>query len=155
MKNIETQILIEAGISTVWKVLTDFEKYPDWNPFIKSIHGETAVGNYLTVSINPPGAKGMTFKPRVLKFDPENEFRWKGKLGIQGIFDGEHYFILKEVDKKHTQFIHGEKFSGILVYLMGNVLEKTKQGFQLMNEAIKKQSESLRNTSDNKLDFSL
>lgn len=89
----------------------------------------------------------MTFKPVVLKFEPKKEFRWKGKLGIQGIFDGEHYFILEEVDNNQTKLIHGEKFSGILVYVMGNVLEKTKIGFELMNEALKKQSESLKMAS--------
>ncbi|SDH04342.1 SRPBCC domain-containing protein [Psychroflexus sediminis] len=147
MKKIETQVVIESDISTVWNLLTDFEKHPDWNPFITSIQGEKAAGKFLSVSIKPPEGKGMTFKPVVLKFEPNKEFRWKGKLGIQGIFDGEHYFILEEVDNNQTKFIHGEKFSGILVYLMGNVLEKTKIGFELMNEALKKQSESLKTAS--------
>lgn len=36
----------------------------------------------------------MTFKPKILIVEPNKEFRWKGKLGINGIFDGKHYFIL-------------------------------------------------------------
>ena len=80
----------------------------------------------------------MTFKPIVLKYKPDKEFRWKGKLGIRGIFDGEHYFLLEEANGQ-TKFIHGEEFAGILVPLMQKTLEKTEKGFILMNEALKKE----------------
>ena len=38
-KEIKTEILINAAPEKVWSILTNFEKYPDWNPFIKSING--------------------------------------------------------------------------------------------------------------------
>ena len=141
MKNIQTEILINTDITKVWDVLMNFDGYPKWNPFITSISGEPKLGNRLTVSINPPGGKGMTFKPNILTLESNKEFRWKGKLGINGIFDGEHYFILESVDKDITKFIHGEKFSGLLVPLVGKMLDKTQKGFQLMNESIKNECE--------------
>jgi hypothetical protein len=141
MKNIQTEILILADTAKVWNVLMNFDSYPKWNPFITSISGERKLGNRLTVSINPPGGKGMTFKPNILTLEANKEFRWKGKLGINGIFDGEHYFILESVDKDITKFIHGEKFSGLLVPLVGKMLDKTQKGFQLMNESIKNECE--------------
>jgi hypothetical protein len=119
----------------------NFDSYPKWNPFITSISGERKLGNRLTVSINPPGGKGMTFKPNILTLEANKEFRWKGKLGINGIFDGEHYFILESVDKDITKFIHGEKFSGLLVPFVRKMLDKTQKGFQLMNESIKNECE--------------
>ncbi len=141
MKNIQTEILISTDITKVWDVLMNFDSYPKWNPFITSISGEPKLGNRLTVSINPPGGKGMTFKPNILTLESNKEFRWKGKLGINGIFDGEHYFILEYLDKDITKFIQGEKFSGLLVPLVGKMLDKTRKGFQLMNESIKNECE--------------
>lgn len=141
MKNIRTEILINRDITNVWDVLMNFESYPKWNPFIRSISGEPKLGNRLIVTINPSGGKGMTFKPKILTFEPNKEFRWKGKLGINGIFDGEHYFILEYLDKNKTKFIHGEIFSGILVYFAGKMLDKTEKGFQIMNESIKNECE--------------
>ena len=141
MKNIQTEILINTDIAKVWNVLMNFDNYPKWNPFITSISGEPKLGSRLTVSIKPPGGKGMTFKPNILTLEANKEFRWKGKLGINGIFDGEHYFILESVDKDITKFIHGEKFSGLLVPLVGKMLDKTQKGFQLMNESIKNECE--------------
>ena len=143
MKTIQTEIMINADVSKVWNVLMDFEKHAQWNPFIKSITGEQKVGNMLTVSIKPADGKGMIFKPRILIIEPIKEFRWKGKLGINGIFDGEHFFILESLNENQTRFIHGELFSGILVFLLGNMLEKTKKGFQLMNESLKQECEKI------------
>jgi hypothetical protein len=141
MKNIQTEILINTDITKVWDVLMNFDNYPKWNPFITSISGEPKLGSRLTVSIKPPGGKGMTFKPNILTLEANKEFRWKGKLGINGIFDGEHYFILESVDNDITKFIHGEKFSGLLVPFVRKMLDKTQKGFQLMNESIKNECE--------------
>lgn len=143
MRHIETEILINASPEKVWVVLTDFEQYPKWNPFIKSIEGEKAVGRRLKVFIQPPDGGGMTFKPEVLAFEANKEFRWKGKLFLKGIFDGEHYFRLSDAGNGATRFVHGEKFSGFLVPLMGGTLDKTKVGFELMNEALKRECEKV------------
>lgn len=141
MRKIETEIRIQATPDRVWSVLTDFKSFPDWNPFIRSISGREVVGEMLEVQLKPPGAKGMTFRPEILKFDLGKEFRWKGKLFFKGVFDGEHYFILEKIGESETRFIHGEIFSGFLVGLLDGMLSKTKDGFNLMNKAIKVQSE--------------
>ncbi len=141
MKEIITEITIDANISTVWNVLMDFENHPKWNPFIKSISGEKIVGKKLEVFIKPPDGNGMTFKPVILKLDVNKEFRWKGKLGIPGLFDGEHFFILEPIEGNKTKFVHGEKFSGLLIPLLGKIFDKTVIGFDQMNKALKSKCE--------------
>ncbi len=141
MKEIKTEIIINSKPEKVWNILTNFEKYPEWNPFIKSILGNKKVGEQLIVKIQPPDGSGMTFKPLILKFEQDKEFRWLGKLLFKGIFDGEHYFKLSDNNDGMTTFIQGEKFNGLLVGLLGKTLEKTKNGFELMNKAIKIESE--------------
>ena len=141
MKQIETEIIINAKPEIVWEILTDFDNYGKWNPFIKSISGMKEEGEQLKVFIQPPEGKGMTFKPLVLNYQENSEFRWIGKLGIKGIFDGEHYFKLEEISPIQTKFIQGEKFTGILVVLMRNLVKNTKRGFEIMNKALKKEAE--------------
>jgi uncharacterized protein YndB with AHSA1/START domain len=58
-KEIKTEILINATPEKVWSILTSFDNYPNWNPFIKSIKGEVKVGNMITARIEPPEAKGI------------------------------------------------------------------------------------------------
>ncbi len=141
MKEIQTTITINAPSERVWEVLTDFENHPTWNPFIKAISGDKQAGGKLIVFLQPPGGSGMTFKPSILVFDEKKEFRWKGKLFVPGIFDGEHYFLLQDKGDNTTKFTHGEKFTGILTGFVGSVLDKTKEGFDLMNKALKAECE--------------
>ncbi len=141
-KEVRTQIVINAPAEKVWQILTDFARYPQWNPFIKSITGEPKVGNTITARIEPPGAQGMTFKPTVLAFIANREFRWKGKLFVKGLFDGEHIFQLTPNADGTTTLLHREVFTGILVPLFAKMLDtNTLQGFQQMNEALKLRAE--------------
>lgn len=142
MKHIETMIRIYAPCEKVWQILTDFESYPSWNPFIRFISGELKEGQKLQIRISPPNEKEMSFSPVLIRSIPGRELRWSGKLLFKGLFDGEHYFGLEEIDENTTLFVHGEYFSGLLVGLMPSVLEQTKVGFEQMNQALKKTCES-------------
>lgn len=139
---IKTTIDINASSEQVWKVLTNFEKYSNWNPFIKSIRGKLAVGNRIIVRIEPPEANGMTFKPKVLVYETNKEIRWLGHLVFPGLFDGEHKLELIGNENGTTTFNQSEKFSGILVFLFQKMLDKnTKNGFVLMNQKLKELAE--------------
>jgi hypothetical protein len=138
MKQIYTEIEINAPINNVWNILTEFDKYPSWNPFIKSINGEVKEGSIFKVTLQQPGSKPITLSPRCLKFEKESEFRWLGHLLFPGLFDGEHIFILEKLDTNKTKLIQKENFKGILVPLLWKQLNtKTRNGFELMNQKIK------------------
>lgn len=141
-KELKTDIHINSTPEKVWEVLTEFDNYPNWNPFIKSISGKKIVGEKLVTQIIPPNRKLMTFKPVILNFETNKELRWLGSAIIKGIFDGEHYFKIIEQANGSVKFEHGEIFSGFLVQFMPKLLEDTKQGFEQMNEALKKECES-------------
>jgi hypothetical protein len=53
MKEIYTKIHINASPSIVWNILTDFDNYGEWNPFIKEISGVQQVGSELQIFIKP------------------------------------------------------------------------------------------------------
>jgi len=142
MHRIETQIDINSSAERVWSILMDFPSYARWNPFIRSIEGTPEAGESLNVRIQSPGSNGMRFQPTVLAVEAGREFRWKGKLVIRGVFDGEHYFILERKSDTQVIFRQGETFSGVLVPVLRRSLDgATKQGFVAMNEALKREAE--------------
>lgn len=141
MKDLRTEIAIDAPPERVWGVLTDFGSYPEWNPFIRRIIGEPVVGRRLEVRIEPPGGRGLTFKPTVRKVEANRELAWLGHLLLPGIFDGEHHLEL-EPRGGGTLFVQREEFKGILVPLLGGGLEKTRRGFEEMNAALKRRAEA-------------
>ena len=84
----------------------------------------------------------MKFRPKVLAAEPQREFRWKGKVVVPGLFDGEHFFKLEPKSDNRVVFHHGEVFTGLLVPFLKRSLDgPTKQGFIAMNEALKREVE--------------
>jgi hypothetical protein len=146
MKEIYTEIEIQASSERVWQVLTDLEHFSQWNPFIRSAKGELKVGSQIEILIQPPDASAMKFRPHVLKVEPNREFRWLGNLLIPGLFDGEHIFIIDSLSENKVIFRHFEQFRGILIPLLWKSLDtNARQGFNEMNTALKKLVESTNN----------
>lgn len=141
-KVIKTKILINATPNTVWSILTDYDAYPNWNPFIKTIKGEVKEGNKVTVFIKPSNRKGMKFKPKILCLETNKELRWLGVFLFKGLIDGEHKFELIDNGDKTTTFVHSEYFNGILVSLFSRRLDETKHDFKAMNKQLKVLAES-------------
>jgi hypothetical protein len=141
MKEIYTEIEINASASIVWDIITDFDNFPKWNPFIKEISGDQQEGSQIEVFIKPPNSNGMKFKPKIIKFQPEQELRWLGKLWIPKLFDGEHGLIIKKINDNKVLFIQKERFSGLLVPILSSMLKDTESGFELMNQALKEEAE--------------
>lgn len=139
---IQTKILIHSPVDTVWEALMDYRYYPEWSPTIQPVANFPAVGHRLKIKLRQPNGFSITMNPQILVKDEPTELRWRGRLFFQGLFDGEHYFILREVDAYTTEFIQGENFSGLLVPFMHRMIDKdTLSGFDLFNQALKKRVE--------------
>ena len=144
MKEISTDIEIEASAERVWQVLTDFPAFPDWNPFMPNAEGELKARATIKVRFKPPKGMGMTIKVTVLKAEPEQELRWAGRLLMPGLFDGEHVFSITAKDGGGVRFHQSETFRGILVPLFAlmGMFTNTLQGFNDMNQALKARAEA-------------
>jgi hypothetical protein len=140
-QRIETTININAPPKRVWSILTDWEAMSSWNPFIRSISGELKPGARLSVHIAPPGKRGMRFNPTVVTVQPESELRWLGQFLLPGILDGEHYFRLENLGNG-TDFVHGERFSGLIVGYDARDAHRYRGRFNAMNLALKECAET-------------
>ena len=144
MKELRSEIEIQASAERVWQLLTDFASFPQWNPFMRRASGEATPGAQLEVHLQPSGARGMTFKPTVLKAEPGRELRWLGHLLIPGLFDGEHILIIEPLEAKRVRFVQREIFTGVLVPFFAHGLDTdTQRGFEEMNHALKARAEQI------------
>lgn len=138
---ISTAVEIDAPPSRVWGVLVDLAAYPEWNPFIVEAAGTVAVGEELSLRMALPGREPMSINPRLLVVEPEQELRWKGRLVIPGLFDGEHVFVLTPLANGRTRLDHWERFAGVLLPIArGFVYEQTVQSFHALNAALAKRA---------------
>ena len=137
MHTYETEIIIDAPPSDVWKHLVDVGKYDDWSDHFW-LRGEPIVGGPGRIEFKlfgiPTGAN-VVFQ----KVDEAQELRWHG--GPKGIAYGSHFFILEALDGgARTRFRHGETFSGILAPLVVKLLgiERGGPSYHGFNEALRR-----------------
>jgi hypothetical protein len=142
-KQIVTEIEIDATPSRVWQVLTDFEKYPTWNPFIKKISGVAARNEKLEVHMPDPRGGTMIFTPTILAAERDRELRWLGR-SEGDVFNGEHRFLIEPIDNNNkVHFTQSEKFTGSMVASLEEWLDTAvKQNFEAMNRALKQRAEN-------------
>ena len=138
-RELRTEIEIAAPSSAIWAVLRDFPAYADWNPFITHIEGDLRMGAKLKVRLASHGGAARTFNPLLLSVDPGILIRWRGRLGLPRLFDGEHYFALVP-SGEGTRFVHGESFSGALLWIVNT--GRFEADFRAMNEALKARVEN-------------
>jgi len=142
MREIRTKIEINATPEKIWGILTKFDDYTNWNPFIISIEGNLKPRSRIKVVIQPPGDSTTVFRPRINTLKRFESFSWIGHFLIVGLFDGHHIFELESIDNQKTRLIHREEFSGLLVTLFWEKVQtKVKAGFESMNVVLKEIAE--------------
>jgi len=136
---VRTEININADPQTIWKILTDVKKYPDWNPYIYEIKGDIQPGKMVRFRMKG-SPKERKFSAKILAFDPGKEWAWGGSIGF--LFKARHYFILESIDKDHTKLIQGETWTGWFGKGFGKTVYKDVcENFPKMNEKLKELSE--------------
>lgn len=144
MRTSEAAVVIEAPLSVVRDALVAGEDYAEWNPFNSEVSGEFVAGARPRLGIAPPGKRGMTFRPRVLA-TPEARLRWLGRLGLLGLCDGGHEFLLVATDGTGTQLTQRGTFRGALGPPLGGMLGPTWRGFEEMDDALRQRAEARAN----------
>ena len=141
MKELRTQIEIQASPETVWQILTDLDKYPEWNPFIHHAIGKAQVNKAVDITVQS-AAKAMTLHCTVITVEPNRELCWQYHVMHPGLFRGEHHFTIEPIGTNHVRFIDREIFNGLLVPLQAKDIDSnSRHGFEAMDKALKTRAE--------------
>ncbi len=141
-KSIQTEIEINASAEKVWQILSDFENFQTWNPFVIKVLGKPKVDEILQIEVRLPESRLLKFTPKVLVAEPNKELSWAGNVPF-GAFRGEHFYKIETISDNKIRFIHGEHFSGWLVRLIWAIDgKKIEKGYLIMNEALKLKAET-------------
>ncbi|CAN5705223.1 hypothetical protein BH23CHL7_BH23CHL7_20790 [soil metagenome] len=143
-RTIRSSIEIDAPLELVWQVLTDFASYPEWNPIVRRLQGKPRAGGRVTITSQPPGARALVHRPRILSWEPPHELRWRTTVLSQRLFTGEHGFRLEANGGGRVRFVQDETFRGLLVPIYSRLrLSATRRGFSQLNEALRERAEAL------------
>ncbi len=142
-RTIRSAIEIRAPLEVVWRILTDFATYPEWNPHVRRVLGTPAPGARLAIESRPPGGRSVVMRPVVVTWRPPYELRWRGTFLGRRLFSGEHGFRLEDTGPDRVRFVQDETFRGLLVPLYAAFrLAGTRRGFEQVNETLRERAES-------------
>jgi hypothetical protein len=102
-----SEIEMSASPEAVWEVLTAFERWPSWNPDVKSM---TVKGPVVAGSVFRWKAGPGTIESTIQRVEPPRLIAWTGKtLGIKAI----HFWHLEPRDGK-TFVRTEESYEGLI-----------------------------------------
>lgn len=133
-----TEIDVDATRDEVWEVLTDFDTYGEWSNFT-SVEGTARVGARLRMRM-----PGFRFTSTVATARPGHELRWVAKIIREGVFSGQHSFVLSDGDHGTTRVTNTEEFSGALTRPFKGVFARSNRtdGYTEFNRALKQRVET-------------
>ncbi len=144
MKEIKTEIEINAPLEKVWSVLTDFNNWKNWNPMVSDVSGVPSLGSKLSVSMcGKDGKAAQKYQPTITIFASPKLFSWRAKMGAEFLFTNDKIFELEKTSSG-CRLVHKELFSGLMVTLFWKKMEAFVPGMlSSMNSALKKQIEKI------------
>lgn len=143
MKNIQTEIEIDAPPIIVWEVLTDLSSYREWNPHITAASGDLREGADVEIevqsNVESSNSRSQTMTPTVTILEPRRTLQWDGTILFSWVFEGQHTYHLEPLDDDRTKFVNNEHRSGILAPFVTS--DDTWRDYEAMNQALAERAE--------------
>lgn len=141
---LKTEIVIDAPPQTVWSVMDDLGRYPQWNPLVPELTGLTLVGRTVTGRMIIEGGPEIPLSPVVTRIVGARELRWITIVPGEEGFSAEHYFILSPLEDGRTHMAHEEIFDGPAADNLWGLFDTLgRQSYEAFNAALKSRSEAL------------
>ena len=141
---VEYRIGVNATALRVWEVLSNLERWGDWNPMYPQASGKIAMGATLNLTEHVAGQADRRFEARVLDWTPEAQLVLRIKEGM--FAQRMQYFEIDALagkDAKGCIFAAGTFFQGWGAEGAARKLSRgLKIGFGLMAEAMKAKVET-------------
>lgn len=135
MKSCHTQVTINAPIALVWNILTDVEKYPQWNPSIAKVWGTLREQGIVYIH---HAHLNLILPVCIERLHPRSQLAWRGLAAFSAVVQGEHYYRLADLGNGQTELQHGEYFSGWLSQLLPlSFFSKLQSNYAYHNQKLK------------------
>ena len=141
MKEYSAKTTIDASPETIWAILVEGSKYPEWDPGVDRIEGKIAPGE--TLKAYSKLSPGRAFPAKVTEFVPGKKMVWSGGMPL-GLFKGVRTFTLSPKGNGSTEFSLREVFSGPLLPMIGRSIPDMTENFQQFAAGLKSRAEGGR-----------
>ena len=124
-------------------MLTDLERYPEWNRYSPNVSGKIAVGEVVWVEAHLD-SEIQNVQNFVLSIIPEQELCWQSADWYDFLARGTRCRWLSVTDSGATLMVHNEMMRGPLAWLIDWIYrDRIERGLRLVNTSVANQAESI------------
>jgi len=134
---IEHRVGIAAPAHVIWQVLSDLERWGEWNPIYPEVEGRLSIGGRLAITEQIPGSEPAQITPTVVDWVPDAQILWR-MSGRFGLLRRLRYLEIDTLSAEGCIFANGEDWYGRPArYITRAQRRGMYEGFEAMNEALK------------------
>ena len=138
---IEHRIGVAAPADTIWELLADVERWPEWNPLYPQASGKLGIGAALKLRETLPGRPPRQLAPVVVDWEPNAQILWRENGVLARTM---RYIEIEALTETGCIFANGAFFHGVAGELQAKQQRRAIfQGFEAMGEAVKRLSEQV------------
>ena len=141
-RSVRAEIEIAAPIDRVWGILTDLERYSEWNPFTARAESTLRVGDPIALYPRLIGNRAYRWSERVCRNEPY-DLCWDLTLGARFVLTAERCQTLTALGEDRTHYVSEDRFNGALAPVVMAIFGRAMQrGFEDCAAGLKKRAES-------------
>lgn len=137
---------IEAPPEAVWSVVTDFARYPEWNPFTVRVEAQLQLGARVVLHLPDPANPGSTFETVewISAIEPPFHLQYNTGTEIPGIHAVRDQWVT-DLGSGRSSYRTTDAFTGeIATFVFDSQGPWVTEGFNATARALKARVESLR-----------
>ena len=125
--------VINANSETLFKIISDFKNYSNWNTVIPVAEGELTKGTELQLMMKMNG-EPRPFNPTVAMIEMNKSFLLSKVFLSKKIGELTHQFEFKKLANNQTEFVQTWEGKGFLVKMMWSKIAQGFQDFEIFND---------------------
>ncbi|GAB2540391.1 SRPBCC family protein [Nocardia heshunensis] len=146
---IDRTVEIDAPAELVWQVLTDVDKYGEWNPFCLECETTLEPGSPIDMKVRLVGPKPKQQREFIRTHTPGVEFSYAMKPAPLGLLSSERSHTVTALDDGRTRYLSHFQLNGPLAPVVSGLLGSAlTTGFEGMTNAVKTRAEALKAVRD-------
>jgi hypothetical protein len=105
-------VVVDAPRAAIWSLLTEFDRYDEWNPYITRARGDASVGSTIELGFREAGDD--TEVGTVLIVNPFRKIEWRTRVVAPGVLDREQIFRVLPLEAGQWEVVQEVRIEGVL-----------------------------------------
>ena len=140
---VSASIEIDVPSEVVWTVLTDFDRYAEWNPFNVGMTTEFEMGAAVHMEVALVGSRTQRQTEYITTLVPGQKVCWSMNRTPAWLIRATRCQLLEPLGEGRTRYTSDDTITGILAPLVMLVYGRAMQrGFESACTALKRRAES-------------